>query len=389
MVMNMKKYLLLAIIVPASVCFAQTASGLVVDSKSVVVRKKLDDSCKIYRIPGLVCTPKGTLIAVYDARWNGSRDLQGDIDVAVSRSFDRGVSWQPMQIAMDMGEWGGKPQFENGIGDPAILVDEQTGRIWIAALWAHGKGDKMTWFSSEQGLTPEQTGQFMLTYSDDDGATWSKPFSITSQVKKPEWFLCFNGPGMGITMKNGTLVFPAQFKDKNHIPHSTIVFSADKGRTWQIGTGVKPKTTEAQVVELADGSLMLNARNDNGTGRVVAVSSDMGQTWSEHPSSCGALPEPICQASIIRVKLNDGREALAFFNPNDTKVRKNYTLKLSFDEGATWPQKYHTLVYDREGYGYSCLTQISADMLGVLYEGSGDLLFQQLDLNEILQNAIE
>lgn len=260
----------------------------------IAVRRRHDDKCDTYRIPGLVKTPKGTLLAVYDIRWNNAKDLQEDIDVGVSRSLDNGQTWLPMQKAIDMGKWGGKSEKENGIGDPAILVDNQTGRIWVSALWLHGKAGKMAWWESQPGITPEQTGQFVLAYSDDEGATWSEPVSITPQIKLPEWHLCFNGPGMGITQKDGTLVFAAQFKDKDQIPHSTIVYSKDRGQTWHIGTGAKSKTTEAQVVELADGSLMLNMRDDRGGSRSIATTTDLGKTWTEHPTSRKALREPVC-----------------------------------------------------------------------------------------------
>lgn len=344
------------------------------------LRKRGDDGINSFRIPGLVRTTKGTLIAVYDIRHNSAADLQGDIDIGVSRSLDNGQNWLPMQTAIDMKEWGGKPDVENGIGDPAILVDRQTGRIWIAALWLHGHPGKRAWWASGPGLTPQQTGQLILAYSDDEGATWSEPVNITPQIKKPEWYLCFNGPGMGISTKDGTLVFAAQFKDKDQIPHSTIIYSRDKGNSWHIGTGAKPNTTEAQVVELADGSLMLNMRDDNGGSRSVCVTRDLGKNWEEHPSSRSALPEPVCQASLIRITLKDGSQALAFFNPASTTERENLTLKLSLDEGNSWPEKYHIPVYEPDGYGYSCLTQIDSTTLGVLYEGVGELYFQRISL---------
>lgn len=347
------------------------------------VRKQMDDGVNTFRIPGLVRTPKGTLLSVYDIRWKNAGDLQGDIDVGVSRSLDNGQTWLPMQKAIDMKQWGNKPDKENGIGDPAILVDEQTGRIWISALWLHGNPGKAAWWASKPGMAPEETGQFILAYSDDEGATWSEPVNITPQIKNPEWFLCFNGPGMGISKKDGTLVFAAQFKDKDQVPHSTIVYSKDHGKIWHMGTGAKPKTTEAQVVELADGSLMLNMRDDRGGARSVAVTKDFGTTWEEHPTSRKALQEPVCMASIIRIRLKDGREALAFFNPDTTSGRSHLTLKLSLDEGQTWPEQYQMLVYQPGSYGYSCLTQLDPETLGVLYEGAGDLYFQQLDLKEL------
>lgn len=362
----------------------QDSGTLIPSSIGIVVRKRNDDGSKDYRIPGLICTPKGTLVSTYDIRWNNSADLQEDIDVGVSRSNDGGQTWLPMQKGIDMEEWGGKSNRENGVGDAAILVDPQTGRIWIGALWLHGHANKRAWWASQPGLTPQQTGQFVITYSDDEGASWSTPVSITPQIKKPEWYLCFNGPGMGITTQDGTLVFPAQYKDKNQMPFSTIVYSKDKGKTWHIGSGAKSNTTEAQVVELTDGSLMLNMRDNRGGSRSVAITRDWGKTWEEHPSSREALPEPVCQASLIRITLANGQKALAFFNPATTQGRNHYTLKLSMDDGMTWPEEYHKLVYEPEGFGYSCLAQLNATTLGVLYEGNGELYFQQIDLNEII-----
>lgn len=169
------------------------------------------------------------------------------------------------------------------------------------------------------------------------------------------------------------------------MPYSTIVYSKDKGKTWHIGTGAKSNTTEAQVVELADGSLMLNMRDNRGGSRSVAVTKDFGKTWTEHTSSRSALREPVCQASLIRITSQDGRPALAFFNPDSDKNRNNLSLKLSFDEGKTWPEKYCTLVYKPDSFGYSCLTQIDSSTLGVLYEGAGDLYFQRINLEEILR----
>lgn len=351
----------------------------------ITVRDKGQDRVHTYRIPGLVYTKKGTLIAVYDVRHNSSIDLQGDIDVGISRSFDKGQTWQPMQIIMDMGKWGEKPEKENGIGDPSILIDDKTGRIWVAALWAYGKPGKMIWHSSEKGLSPEETGQFMLAYSDDDGATWSSPINITEMIKKPSWNLFFQGPGMGITMKDGTLVFPAQFKDEKAMPYSTIIFSKDKGKTWNVGSGAKSNTTEAQVVELSDGSLMLNMRDNRGGARSICTTTNLGKTWTEHPTSRKALIEPVCQASIIRIKLPNGKKGLAFFNPNDTKRRANMTIKISDDEGNTW--KYEKLIHSPDCFGYSCLTQIDDNTIGVLYEGASSLLFQQIDINDVIENS--
>ena len=370
-----------------------------------VVRAAGQDGCDTYRIPGLITTNAGTLIAVFDNRYNNSKDLQEDIDIGMSRSTDGGQTWEPMKVNMDMGEHGGLPQNLNGIGDPCILYDHITNTVWVAALWMSGSApDKMLWWASQPGMTPQETGQFILVKSTDDGVTWSEPKNITGQIKDPSWQLLLQGPGRGITLSDGTLVFPAQFKKDigvkaldggQHTCHSTIVYSKDGGESWQIGTGAKPNTTEAQVVELSDGSLMLNMRDDRNrtdkgatNGRAVSVTRDLGQTWTGHPSTNSALPEPNCMASIITSELVfDGvkKRVLFFSNPNDKSSRIRMTVKASLDEGMTWPPEYWITLFRPAGYGYSCLTMVDKDHVGILYEGTKDLFFQKIPVNDFFQ----
>lgn len=370
-----------------------------------VLRAAGQDNCDTYRIPGLVTTNAGTLIAVYDNRYNNSKDLQEDIDIGMSRSTDGGQKWEPMKVIMDMGEYGGLPEKLNGIGDPSILYDHFTNTVWVAALWMSGSStDKMLWRASQPGMTPEETGQFILVKSTDDGLTWSEPVNITSQIKDPAWQLLLQGPGRGITMSDGTLVFPAQFKADigvtaldggQYTCHSTIVFSKDGGNTWHIGTGAKSNTTEAQVVELTDGSLMLNMRDDRNrtdkgpaNGRAVAVTRDLGRTWSVHPSSNSALPEPNCMASLIAAELNVNgtmKRLLLFSNPDDKHARTHVTVKASCDEGLTWPRDNQLEIYSPECFGYSCLTMIDQNTLGILYEGTKEIFFQRITLNSLFE----
>ncbi len=350
----------------------------------MVLRSHGEEGVDTYRIPGLVTTNSGSLIAVYDIRKNSSVDLQGDIDIGMSRSTDGGDSWEPMKIIMDMGAWGGLPEDQNGIGDPSVLVDRETGNIWVAAVWAHGHPEERNWWASKPGISPEETSQFMLVKSEDDGLTWSEPINITSQVKNPQWHLLLQGPGKGITMQDGTLVFPAQFKDENQMPYATIIYSRDHGQTWQIGTGAKPDTTESQVVELEDGSLMLNMRDNRGGSRSVYTTRDMGATWQEHPTSRKALPEPVCMASLIKHRYK-GHEYLLFSNPNSTDKREKMTIKLSKDMGNTWSEDHQLLLDEGVGRGYSCMTSIDEETIGILYEGSkADLFFQKVNIRHLL-----
>lgn len=345
----------------------------------VALRLRNDAGSDTYRIPGLVRTRAGSLVAAYDVRYRGGADLPADIDVGTQRSTDGGKTWEPMRIALDMGR---EPRFAyDGVGDPCIFSDDQTGRLFVAALWSHGK---RAWRDSGPGMTPDQTGQLVIATSDDDGQTWSQPRNITAQVKDPAWRLVLAGPGTGITLTDGTLVFPGQFKDAKNVPHSTLIWSKDRGASWQIGTGVKDKTTESQLVELGDGSIMINCRDDRGGARTVAVTRDLGHTWQLHPTDRKALPESVCMASLLRLDLPGKGPHLFFSNPATTKGRHTMTIKVSADEGLTWPDHWHTLYDARNGLGYSCLAPADDAHLGVLYEGLAELYFLRLPLAELL-----
>lgn len=364
----------------------------------LVLRAAGQDNCDTYRIPGLVSTARGTLMAVYDNRYRNSRDLQDDVDVGMSRSTDGGMTWEPMKVIMDMEEWGGRPEEENGVGDPCILFNHETGTVWVAALWLSGFREQAAWNASGPGSEPSETGQFLLVRSDDDGITWSEEINITPQIKDPRWRLMFQGPGNGITLTDGTMVFPAQFRDADGTPHSTIVWSRDKGASWNIGTGAKSNTTEAQCVQLGDGSIMLNMRDnrnaevkDENNGRAVSITRDLGLTWETHPSSNSILPEPVCMASLISADMIiDGRKqkVLFFSNPNNKYSRSNMTIKASLDEGMTWPEEFQVELNEEEGYGYSCLAMVDENHIGILYEGIKDLYFQKIPVKDILKEKL-
>ncbi|MHC5025680.1 MAG: exo-alpha-sialidase [Planctomycetota bacterium] len=353
----------------------------------VAVRNAGDDGVAAYRIPGIITTARGTLIAVYDIRHRGWGDLPGDIDVGMSRSIDGGATWEPMRTILDMGD--DEAWRYDGVGDPAILHDPATGTTWVAATWSHGD---RSWNGSGPGLEPHETGQLLLTRSSDDGRTWSAPINITRQVKDPAWAFVLQSPGRGIAMADGTLVFPAQFQappDQGRVPHSTIMYSRDRGETWRIGRGAKTNTTECQVVELEPGTLMLNMRDNRGGARSVYVTRDMGQTWTAHPSSRGALVEPTCNAGLIRTGATDDprKPWLAFVNPNVTRgPRRHMTLKLSLDGGMTWPTSRHLLLDEGRSAGYPGLTMLDEETIGVFYEGSrANMTFQRIPLSDVLE----
>ena len=377
------------------------------------LRKQKDDGVHTYRIPGLTTTTKGTLLAIYDVRRESGRDLQGHMDIGLNRSTDQGKTWEPMQIVMDMKNWGGLAEKFNGVSDANILVDKKNNTIYVAALWMHGViNSEGVWLKnlkekdwnhqwrnkgSQPGLGVKETSQFLIVKSTDDGKTWSTPINLTKMCKNPKWWLWAPAPGHGITLKNGTLVFPTQGRDESGLPFSNITYSKDGGETWKTSSAASQNTTESMLVELSDGSIMLNMRDNRNrkekgenNGRAIAVSSDLGETWQEHATSHKALIESVCMASLHRHQYVDGegvkKTALFFSNPNSKYSRIKQTIKVSFDEGKTWPKKHWIELDEGRGAGYSCLTSIDNNTIGILYEGSqAHMTFQKIDISDIIK----
>lgn len=358
---------------------------------AVVIHRQGDHDCHTTRIPGIARTNQGTLLAVYDLRYNSRRDLQGHMDIGLSRSTDGGKTWAAPRPIMDMGKFGGLDEDLNGCSDPNILVDAVTGEILVSAVWTHGKPGTHQWSGrgSEPGLDINHSSQFMVVRSRDDGQSWSAPENWTAKLKNPEWYLFAPAPGNGITLSDGTLVMPTQGRDSNGLPFSNIICSQDRGKSWTVASHARQDTTECSVAELSDGSLMLNMRDNRNrrdksdtNGRAVSVTANRGKTWTVHSSDHGGLPEPVCMASLISHVLQDGRRVLFFSNPNSKTQRRNMTVRVSLDDGTTWPAEKQILL-DHRGGAYSSLVMVDQDTLGILYESSrANLVFQTIELTE-------
>ena len=211
---------------------------------------------------------------------------------------------------------------------------------------------------------------------------------------RPEWWLYAPAPGHGIVLRDGTLVFPTQGRDKTGMPFSNITYSKDGGNTWIASNPAYYNTTECMAVELSNGDIMLNMRDNRNRGNVkdngrrICITKDLGKTWKEHSTSRKALIEPTCMASIHKHIYTEGgkqKSILLFCNPASYDRRDHMTLKVSFDDGNTWPSEYHILLDEWGGFGYSCITSVDENTIGILYEGSqSQMVFQQVKLSEII-----
>lgn len=308
-----------------------------------------------FRIPSLIVTSKGTLLAFCEGRKNNRSD-HGNLDLVVKRSEDGGKSWSGLSVVYEEG--GAK---EITIGNPCPVVDPATGVIWMP-------------------FTRDNNDVFM-THSKDDGKTWAKPTKITSDVKKKNWTWYATGPGVGIALKHGKhkgrLLIPCDHREPikgKAVTHSHCIYSDDHGRTWKLGESVAPHTNECQAVELSDGSVMINMRNYWGrTGgvkerdkkRAVALSEDGGHSWREI-SFDEDLIEPLCQASLHKWVSDSGQQKMLLFsNPASRTTRHRMTIRYSRDEGKTWSEG--ALLHGGPA-AYSCLAHLPQGRALCLYE---------------------
>jgi sialidase-1 len=343
------------------ILFAALSHTAAAELKLAPVFTSRRDGYHTYRIPAIVATTNGTLLAFCEGRKNSGSDT-GDIDLLLKRSADGGKTWSAQEVLWSDGE--------NTCGNPAPVVDQTTGKIWLLLTWNHG-ADK------EDGIgyqTARDTRRVFVMHSADDGLTWTKPQEITAAVKRPEWGWYATGPVNGIQLTRGAhrgrLVIPCNHStlkaSAQTMTRSHIIFSDDHGATWQLGGIEDEKTNESTIVERADGSLLHNMRSYRKKNRrAVATSADGGATWS--PVTLDeALIEPVCQASILRGTWPEAgeRSRILFSNPASTK-RNKMTVRVSYDEGATWPVS--KLIYPGPA-AYSSLVMLPDKSVGCLFE---------------------
>jgi sialidase-1 len=297
-----------------------------------------------YRIPGIVATNEGTLLAFCEGRKTSRRD-HGDLDLVLRRSDDGGKTWEPMQLVY---EEGGTAEIT--IGNPCPVVDRTSGTIWLPFC--------------------RNNDRVFITKSTDDGRTWAPPVEITQHVKKPEWGWYATGPGHGIQLKTGRLLVPCDcgdsegWSDWDKKGHSLVFYSDDHGQTWQLGGVADVGMNECEVVELADGSLLLSMRQYLGPKqRAFATSSDGGLSWSK-PKHHPEVHCPVCQSSIQRHTLPPEKNRILYSGPGGPG-RSRMTVRLSYDEGKTWPV---AKVIHEGSAAYSDLVVLPDKSIGCLYE---------------------
>ena len=291
------------------------------------------DGYDTYRIPALVVTTKGTVLAFCEGRKQGRGD-SGDIDLLVKRSENNGRTWSQQQVIWN--------DSGNTCGNPCAVVDSKTGTIWLLSTWNRGDDHERQIIDQ----TSQDTRRVYVIHSKNDGRTWSRPKEITADVKRPDWTWYATGPGSGIQIMNGPdkgrLIIPCDHIEagtKHYYSH--VIYSDNHGKKWKLG-GSTPmhQVNECEVVELNDGKVMLNMRNYDRSqkNRQVAISEDGGITWKDHWFD-PVLIEPICQAAIQRFRWPQDSEGsvILFSNPASQEGRVNMTVRASFDEGQSWP----------------------------------------------------
>jgi sialidase-1 len=358
----------------------------------MALRKHFDDGVHTYRIPALATTTEGTLLCVYDMRRRRSKDLQEDIDIGLVRSTDGGNTWEAQRVIMDMGTYGGHPQEINGVSDPGIIVDPASGEIFCFGVWMVGKAGKHQWEAdgSEKGFEIGKSAQMLMIRSKDDGKSWSKPKNMTRTWKKRDWILYVPSPQQGIALQDGTLVMPTQGRNEKDENFSNLLVSKDHGKSWTVSAPASIGNSESQAVQLSDGSIMLNMRTEGPKmARTVAVTRDLGKTWTPHETNRKTLIEPHCNGSLYRFDyVIKGKKIplLLFANPHSIKGRHHQSIQVSLDEGKTWPAKYRLLLDEGNGAGYPSLSRVDEKHVGIVYEGSqAHVVFEKVAISELLE----
>ncbi|MEO7121134.1 MAG: sialidase family protein [Ginsengibacter sp.] len=338
---------------------------------------------KSYRIPAIVSTPDGSLVAFAEGRVQGGGDF-GNIDIVMRKSNDEGKTWSRLQVVVDA------DSIQAGNCAPVIDTNDPAyphGRIFLF----YNTGN------NSEGEVREGNGLREVWYktSTDNGATWSDAVNITTQVHKPkqpkinplynfteDWRSYANTPGHAMQFQNGKykgrIFVAANHSTGNPQPNSSDYeangyFTDDHGKTFHLSKTIDmPGSNESTAAELSHDKLMMNSRNQRGDvrARIVSISSDGGATWDTTYFD-KTLIDPVNEGSLLTVGQEKGKNIIAFCNAGDTKRRDSLTLRISYDDGQTWKQSYLIDKSPNRKGDYTCysdLVKVGEKEIGVLYE---------------------
>ncbi|MFN8241629.1 MAG: sialidase family protein [Bacteroidales bacterium] len=338
------------------------------------------DGYNTYRIPAIVSTGKGTLLAFAEGRKNGSSDT-GDIDLVMKRSTDGGRTWSELVVLRDDGT--------NVCGNPAPVLDSRSGVVYLLSTWNLGTDREPAIIEQ----TSRDTRRVFVMKSSDDGITWSEPLEITGSVKDQDWTWYATGPCHGIQVTHGKykgrLVIPCDHIEAGSKKYYSHVIYSDNGIDWKTG-GTTPDdmVNECTIAELKGGRLMLNMRNYDRTkkSRRLAYSDDGGITWSKTIPDT-TLVEPICQASMLTYFARKNKPVLLFLNPADKDSRRKMTIRMSLDEGRSWPLS--RLLHDGPS-AYSDMVITKSGEIICFYEAGNKspyegIVFQHIPLDDLFK----
>jgi sialidase-1 len=332
--------------------------------KEKILWRTGEGNYKGYRIPSIVLSQKGTLLAFAEGR-NGGGD-SGDIDLVMKRSTDNGKNWSDEMIVWN--------DSLNTCGNPCPIVDSQTGRIWLFMTWNLGKDLENDIIRK----TSKNTRLPFVCYSDDDGLNWSKPHPVTETCKDASWGWYATGPGTGIQLQvgkyQGRLIIPAnhsydepssKIRKDPYGYGSHVLISDDRGLNWHKSSPIRPGCNESQVTELSDGTLLMNMRSYNGKQcRAISFSTDGGESWSAITHDF-QLVESVCQASLFSFGGYKGQHIYLFSNPAVPVGRTHMTIKYSLDNCHSWTA---SKLINAGPSGYSCLVKLRNKQVGLLFE---------------------
>ncbi|MEU6552167.1 exo-alpha-sialidase [Streptomyces sp. NPDC046915] len=354
---------------PAQAGPAASPAGSADFEQQVLFKASQDPGYACFRIPAIVRTTKGTLLAFAEGRVLNCGDA-ADIDIVVKRSADGGRTWSPLRVVT---EGAGDTH-----GNPAPIVDRATGRILLAETYNTGRTD-----SGSCQVPCDRTPH--LQYSDDDGLTWSEPRDLSPEILPPDWNSWYaTGPVHGIQLTRGRhagrLVFGVNTETWNGrvtANHAALIVSDDDGEHWRAGATdtwpiaadgtFRQKPSELTLTERADGSVLVSGREQDGTDlghRTQTVSRDGGDSFTAPFRDLPDLYAPQVQGSTLRLG-----DRILLACPGDPDRRRTMMIRSSYDGGRTWDSVDRGTVVTTDWSGYSDLVRVDHDTVGLMYEG--------------------